>query len=116
MISIYYFKDIGFIIIPIATTASSWFNSIILFIFLKKEKLFRFNEILVIKTLKIIFASILMGLFFSYLVHLFENQLSYDYQFKSFYLILSVLLGFVFYLLVSFLINAFNYKDVQLKY
>ena len=116
IISIYYFKDIGFIIIPIATTASSWFNSIILFIFLKKEKLFRFNEILVIKTLKIIFASILMGLFFSYLIHLFENQLSYDYQFKSFYLILSVLLGFVFYLLVSFLINAFNYKDVQLKY
>jgi putative peptidoglycan lipid II flippase len=116
MISIYYFKDIGFIIIPIATTASSWFNSIILFIFLKKEKLFRFNEILVIKTLKIIFASILMGLFFSYLIHLFENQLSYDYQFKSFYLILSVLLGFVFYLLISFLINAFNYKDVQLKY
>ena len=116
LISIYYFKDVGFIIIPIATTASSWFNSIILFIFLKKEKLFRFNEIFIIKTFKIIFASILMGLFFSYLVHLFENQLSYDYQFKSFYLILSVLSGFVFYLLVSFLINAFNYKDVQLKY
>jgi len=116
LISIYYFKDIGFLIIPIATTISSWFNSIILFIFLKKEKLFRFNGIFIIKTLKIIFASILMGLFFSYLVHLFENQLLYDYEFKSFYLILSVLLGFVFYLLVSFLINAFNYKDVKLKY
>ena len=88
----------------------------ILFIFLKKEKLFMFNEIFMIKILKIIFASILMGLFFYYLTQFFENQLSYNYQFKSFYLILSVLLGFVFYLLVSFLIKAFNYKDVQLKY
>ena len=116
LISIYYFKDVGFIIIPIATTISSWFNSMILFIFLKKEKLFMFNEIFVIKILKIIFASILMGLFFYYLTQFFENQLSYNYQFKSFYLILSVLLGFVFYLLLSFLIKAFNYKDVQLKY
>ena len=27
-ISIYFFKEIGFIIIPIATTISSWFNAI----------------------------------------------------------------------------------------
>ena len=37
LISIYYFKEIGFIIIPIATTISSWFNSFLLFIFLKKK-------------------------------------------------------------------------------
>ena len=30
-ISLYFFSDIGFIIIPIATTISSWFNAIILF-------------------------------------------------------------------------------------
>ena len=34
-ISVYYFENIGFIIIPIATTISSWFNSFILFIYLK---------------------------------------------------------------------------------
>ena len=33
LISIYYFKSVGFIIIPIATSISSWFNSIVLFIF-----------------------------------------------------------------------------------
>ena len=32
-ISVYFFKRIGFIIIPIATTISSWFNSLILFIY-----------------------------------------------------------------------------------
>ena len=35
VISIYYFNEIGFIIIPIATTISSWFNAILLFVFLK---------------------------------------------------------------------------------
>ena len=38
IISIFYFNSIGFIIIPIATTISSWFNSIMLFIFLKKNE------------------------------------------------------------------------------
>ena len=33
-ISVYYFSEIGFIIIPIATSISSWFNSILLFLFL----------------------------------------------------------------------------------
>ena len=37
VISIYYFKSLGFIIIPIATSISSWINSILLFVFLKKK-------------------------------------------------------------------------------
>ena len=116
LISIYYFKSVGFIIIPISTTISSWFNSIVLFIYLKKKDLFKFNIIFLIKFLKIIFASILMGVFFRYLILAFESQLAYEYYFKSFYLILSVLLASIFYLSVTFFIKAFNYKDVQLKY
>ena len=116
VISIYYFKSLGFIIIPIATTISSWLNSILLFVFLKKKRLFEFNKMFFVKLIKIIFASILMGIFFSFLTSFFENQLNYNYQFKSLYLILSVLLGLAFYLLLSFLIKAFNYKDLQLKY
>ena len=115
-ISLYYFKEIGFIIIPIATTISSWFNSIILFIFLKNKRFFYFNDIFWNKFFKIIFASIAMGIFFNYLTTFFENQLSYDYNFKSFYLIFSVFLGLVFYLLLCFVIKAFNYKDLKLKY
>jgi len=116
VISIYYFKIIGFIIIPIATSIASWFNSVVLFIFLKNRNLFKFNKIFFIKLSKIIFASILMGLFFKYLILVFDTKLVYDFSFKSFYLILSVLLGLIFYLLVSFFIKAFNYKDLHLKY
>jgi putative peptidoglycan lipid II flippase len=115
-ISLYYFKSVGFLIIPIATTISSWFNSIILFIFLSNKNLFEFNKIFFVKLLKIVITSILMGLLFKYLILVFENYLVYNYSFKSFYLILSVLLCLIFYLLVSFFIKAFNYKDLQLKY
>ncbi len=116
VVSLYYFKSIGFIIIPIATSVSSWFNSIILFIFLKNKNLFSFNKIFFEKILKIIFASVLMGFIFKYLIFYFENQLVYSYNFKLFYLILVVVFGLILYLLISIFIKAFNYRDVKLKY
>ncbi len=116
IISVYFFKNIGFIIIPIATSISSWFNSLLLFFYLKNRNLFKFNQIFIKKFFKIIFVSILMGLFFEYLLFIFENQLSYDYFLKSIYLILSVLLGLIFYLLLSLLIKAFKYEDIKLNY
>tara|TARA_Y100000591_G_scaffold330802_1_gene362857 strand:+ start:22 stop:1551 length:1530 start_codon:yes stop_codon:yes gene_type:complete len=115
-ISVYFFKDFGFIIIPIATTISSWFNSVILFIYLKKKNLFEFSKIFLDKLIRIIIASIMMGIFFEYTILFFENKLVYDYYLKSFYLILNVLLTFVFYLFVCFFIKAFNYKDLKLRY
>ena len=116
IISIYYFRIIGFIIIPIATTISSWFNSIMLFIFLKNKNLFTFNNKFIINFFKIIFASLVMGVFFKYLIQILQHQLSYNNNLKSFYLILSVLLAFIFYLLISFFIKAFNSNDLKLKY
>jgi len=116
VISLYYFKTIGFIIIPIATTISSWFNSIILFLLLKNYNLFKFNTIFIIRFFKIIFASTMMGIFFEYLIFIFENKLIYEYHLKSLYLVLSVCLGFLFYLGLSLLIKAFKYQDIKLKY
>ncbi len=116
VISVYYFEHIGFIIIPIATTISSWFNSLILFIYLKKRNLFEFNKTFLTRFVKILFASILMGLLFKYLILTFSYQLAYGYYFKSFYLILSVFLGLSFYLILSLFIKAFKYEDIRLKY
>ena len=116
IISVSYFKEIGFIIIPIATSISSWFNGILLFIFLKKNSLFQFNEIFILRFIKIIFASLLMGIFFNYLIVYFQNQLSFNQSIKSFYLILSVILGLLFYLLISYSIKAFKTSDFKLKY
>ena len=83
---------------------------------LYKKDLFKFNEIFVVRFFKIIFSSLMMGIFFNYLMKIFENQLIYSSSLKSIYLILSVLLGLMFYLMLSFFIKAFNYQDVKLKY
>ena len=116
IISIYYFKEIGFIIIPIATTISSWFNGILLFLFLKKKNLFVFNDIFFIRFIKIIIASLFMGIFFNYLLIYFQNKLAFDYNLKAFFLIVCVVLGLLSYLLISFWIKAFKISDFKLNY
>jgi putative peptidoglycan lipid II flippase len=116
LISVFYFKSIGFIIIPIATTISSWFNCIVLFIFLKKKNLFNFNSIFIIRFAKILIVAIFMGLFFKYLIVFFDSKLAFEQNLKSLYLIGSVLLALIFYLLIALLIKAFKISDIKLKY
>ena len=116
LISVYYFKSVGFIIIPIATSISSWFNSVILFIFLKKSKFFSFNLIFVSKFIRILIATIMMGLIYNYLINFFYENLSYEQNFKSAYLIGIVISGLISYLLIAILIKAFKVSDIKLKY
>ena len=99
---------------PIATTISSWFNSIFLFVFLKKNNFFRFNNVFVERFFKITIASILMGVFLKFLILFFQNQLYYDYHLKLVYMIICVLLCISFYLLLSLFIKAFKTEDIKL--
>ena len=57
-----------------------------------------------------------MGLILKFLIAFFDNQLIFEHQFKLFYLILVVILALILYMLISFFIKAFNYKDLKLKY
>ena len=115
-ISIIFFREIGFIIIPIATTISSWFNAIFLFIFLKKENLFNFNLVFIDRFIKILTSTILMGIFFNYVIYFFNDKLVYLENLKAIYLIGAVVMGLVFYLLIAILIKAFKKSDINLNY
>ena len=115
-ISIVLFKEIGFLIIPIATTISSWFNAIFLFIFLKKRNLFNFNLIFIDRFIKILVASILMGIFFNYLIHFLDDKLIYENFFKSVYLVSTAILGLTFYIFIAIFIKAFKISDIHIKY
>jgi len=115
-ISIFFFKEVGFIIIPIATTISSWFNAILLFIFLKIKNFFSFNLVFINRFIKIIISSILMGIFFNYVIHFFNDKFIYQESFKSIYLIGVVISGLMFYLLIAILIKAFKRSDINLNY
>ena len=115
-ISIIFFKQVGFIIIPIATTISSWFNAIFLFVFLKKKNLFNFNLIFIDRFIKILAATILMGIFFNFLIYFFNDKLEYIENLKALYLIGTVVMGLIFYLLTAILIKAFKKSDINLNY
>ena len=116
LVSVIFFKKVGFIIIPIATTISSWFNSILLFVFLKKDNFFNFNLVFVSRFFRILFSSIIMGIIIYYLTTFFKTNLAYDQSFKSVFLIVIVLVGLISYLLIAFLIKAFKISDINLKY
>ena len=115
-ISIIFFKEIGFLIIPIATTISSWFNAILLFVFLKTKNLFSFNLVFIDRFIKILIASVLMGLFFNYIIYFFKDNFLYQANFKAIYLVGAVILGLIFYLLIAILIKAFKRSDINLNY
>jgi putative peptidoglycan lipid II flippase len=115
-ISIAFFKEIGFLIIPIATTISSWVNAVLLFIFLKMDSLFSFNSVFIIRFIKILIASVLMGIFFNYVIYFFNDKLIYQASFKAFYLVGTIILGLTFYLVIAFSIKAFKKSDINLNY
>jgi putative peptidoglycan lipid II flippase len=81
-ISIIFFKEIGFLIIPIANTISSLFNAILLFNFLKTNNLFSFNLVFIDRFIKILIATVLMGIFFNYVIYFFNDKLIYQASFK----------------------------------
>jgi putative peptidoglycan lipid II flippase len=115
-ISIFFFKEIGFIIIPIATTISSWFNAILLFISLKTKNLFSFNLAFINRFIKILLASLLMGIFFNYVIHFLNDKLLYEASTKAIYLVSAVSSGLIVYLLIAILIKAFKRSDINLNY
>ncbi len=115
-ISLYFFPIIGFIIIPIATTISSWFNAIILFGYLIKKKYFVFEINLNFSILKIFFSSTITSFLFYQLITYFDDFLVYESEYKLLTIILIVVITFVIYMLISILTKAFKMSDIKLKY
>ena len=115
-ISIIFFKQIGFIIIPIATTISSWINAILLFIKLSENNFFKLRNILNFSNFKIFLVSSFSIYIFYLLINTFEKYLSYDNEFKLFTIILLVLITILIYILISLITKTFKYSDIKLKY
>tara|TARA_B100001029_G_scaffold179726_1_gene190574 strand:+ start:20 stop:1549 length:1530 start_codon:yes stop_codon:yes gene_type:complete len=116
LISVYFFKDIGFIIIPVATTISSWLNSLLLFIYLKNRKYFSFNLSLAKNLIKIFISTSLTSILFYNLINYFSTKLNYDSEYKLFTIIILVITTFLAYIIISILTKAFKISDIKLKY
>tara|TARA_Y100001970_G_scaffold242271_1_gene306512 strand:+ start:801 stop:2330 length:1530 start_codon:yes stop_codon:yes gene_type:complete len=116
IISLTFFPKLGFIIIPIATTISSWFNGFILLIFVIKKNYFKFSPNFIFQITKIIFSNIIAILIFYFLINFLASSLDYLNNYKFIFIILIVLFTFVSYIGVSIIIKAFKISDINLKY
>ena len=116
LISVLLFQKVGFIIIPIATSISSWFNAIFLYIFSKKKDFFVFNDIFIYRFPRILISSLIMGLIFYFLLNLLSEKLLYSENLKFIYLLLSISVALISYVAVSIFSKAFKMSDINLKY
>ena len=116
IISLYFFDKMGFIIIPIATTISSWLNSILLLIYLINKEYFLIKFDFIKSFFKIVLSTILTSIIFYNLIKFFSENLSYNSEYKLITIILLVIVTFVIYILISILTKAFKTRDIKLKY
>ena len=69
LISVIFFKDFGFIIIPIATTLSSWFNGIYLLVIVLNKNFFKFSKNFFFSFFKILISNLLTIVVFYFLIN-----------------------------------------------
>ena len=115
-ISLLFFDDVGFIIIPIATSISSWINALLLFLKLYTNNYFKIIDIFCISNFKIVMVSILSTFIFYILINLFNDYLIYESELKLATIILLVVITIFIYILISLLTKTFKYSDINLKY
>ncbi len=115
IISVSLFKKYGFIIIPIATSISTWVATFIYFILLKKEKFLVFENKTLINIFKILIATTLMCFFLHFSLEYFEDKLEYTYNFKLIYLLIVISLTAVVYLLIANLLGILKLESYKLK-
>ena len=115
LISILYFKELGFIIIPIATSIATWSAVVIYLILLIKYKYFNTNSILYVKFVKIVISVVIMSLVLYFLINFFEDKLIYTNYYKSFYLIMIVGLATTIYLFSARLLGVLKIKNFKIN-
>ncbi len=115
IISLSFFKKYGFVIIPIATSLSTWFAVIIYFIFLNKNKIIFLKNIFTSNLLKIIITTFLMTIFLYNGLNYFEDKFEYSNKFKLIYLLIVVGLSSAVYLIITKVLGVLNLKSYKIK-
>ncbi len=113
LISVSFFNKIGFIIIPIATSISTWVGILVYIYLLNSKKILLLKNELMINFIKILISTILMSSILLFSLDMFANNLDYSYNYKAVYLI--SIIGFVgmFYLLSCYLLGILKLKNYK---
>ena len=113
IISVSLFQKIGFLIIPIATSISTWIGVLIFLYILKKRNYLILKYELLKNAIKIILSSIIMALVLVFLLEKFSDNLAYSYNYKSIYLIIIVSFVGIVYLLSCYLLGLLKMRNYK---
>ena len=113
LISITFFNKIGFIIIPIATSISTWIGVVIYIYLLKNKNFLILKKYLPKNILKITSSTILMSLLLMLSLDYYSDYLDYTYKYKSVYLL--IIVGFVasVYLISCYLTGVLKIRNFR---
>ncbi len=113
IISLSFFNVIGFLIIPLATSISTWIGVLIYFYLLRKQNYLLLKSRLILNSLKIIASTLVMSITLIYLIKRYGNYLEYNYVYKSIYLIIIVGFTGIVYLLSCYLLGLLKIKNYK---
>ena len=113
VISLSLFNQIGFLIIPLATSISTWIGVLIFLYCLQKRKYLLLQKKLLSNTFKIIISSAIMVLALILLLDKYSIYLNYTYAYKSIFLL--IIVGFVgiVYLVSCYLLGLLKIKNYK---
>jgi putative peptidoglycan lipid II flippase len=115
IISVSLFSRLGFVIIPIATSISSWLNVLMHYYYIEKRDLHIYDKKFIYKLPRIILSAVVMGIILYLLLGLFSDKFNYNESWKFVYLFIIVTSSLISYFLISNFSGAFKFKDIKLK-
>jgi putative peptidoglycan lipid II flippase len=113
LISVSFFNKIGFTIIPIATSISTWVGVLIYLFLLNSKKILLLRNQLMLNFTKILILTIIMSSILLFFLNKFASYLVYSYNFKAVYLISIVSFVGMFYLLSCYLLGILKLKNYK---
>ncbi len=114
-ISVSFFNEIGFIIIPIATSISTWIGVFIYIYLLYIKNFLLLKDYLFKNILIIVLNTILLSSILLFALNNFSEYLEYSYKYKSIYLL--IIVGFVagFYLISCYVSGVLKKKKFKVN-
>ncbi len=113
LISVLLFKQVGFVIIPIATTVSTWIGVLYYLYILLKIGYLKIESKFYTRITKIIFSTIIMSYVFHNSINYFAKNLSYSSDYKILYLLIIVILVALLYFLICYFLKVFNLRSFK---
>ncbi len=115
IMSISFFKSLGFIIIPIATSISTWIGVILYLIILKKINFLTIKKTLYNNFAKIMLSTLIAIYSFYWCLSYFAQNLVYSSKFKILYLLFIVIFVALLYFSTCYLFKVLNLRKFRVR-